>query len=103
MSGEIRVRCRNHAAFSGGDVFVSEKAETSRITPASACAPVIASAWRVSRVFDDQKSMQLCNAGESVHVGGDACVVDGKDSLCSRRNLLFRIHRIHGWIFGTAN
>ena len=38
MSGEFRIRGRNHAAFSGRDVLVSEETEATRGSPGTAGA-----------------------------------------------------------------
>jgi hypothetical protein len=65
MSGEFRIRGRNHAAFSGRDVLVSEKAEAARVTPASAWLSVVSGARCMCGVFDDLQSWTFASVSSA--------------------------------------
>ena len=99
----LGIASRDHAAFAGGDVLVSEKAEAAGRSPGPAAAPSEGRAGSVSGVFEEQEGVSAREQSELVHVCGNARIMHRKNRPGAGCDLSCGVCWIHRRVLKAAD
>ena len=74
--------CNQHSSFTGTEVFVGKKAETTCIAYRAKLFAVILGQRTVARILDDPQTMLRGHLEYSIHVTGKTCIVHHDNRFC---------------------